>query len=73
MWIIREEGSFQIKGFNLSEKGELWVTKNDNGSIKLATGSVAKEMHDTLCEMARQSNPCMIIKGNKFVTNLITA
>jgi hypothetical protein len=73
MWIIREEGSFEIKGFNLSEKSELWVTKNDNGSIKVATGSLAKEIHDALCEMAMESRPCVVLKSDKFVTNLENA
>lgn len=70
MWILTEENSFEIKGFNLSTKGELWVTKNDNGSIKVAGKGVAKEMYNELCEMVHASNPTMVIRNNKYVTNL---
>lgn len=68
---LNPKENFFVTGWNLDNKENLWVKKQDGTSKKIATKeNGAKEMYNEFCYMASMQFPCLIHDGNKFKNNI---
>lgn len=59
MWIVTSKFSSEVKAFNLTEEGDLWITRADNKGFKIAEGKEAFELYIEMCDMVTKSAPCL--------------